>query len=325
MKRPSLIALICFVLGLSFGAQSAAAQVCTPTMDNVTFGTVDTTNNTAVDLTFTLTISCTGGANGERLRFCPSIGTGSGGANANGSQRYMLNGTTQMAFNIYSNAARTNVWGSYFWGRTPTPPTLNLRLNNAGAGVLSRLVYVRIFAGQTSLPSGLYTSSFSGSHTLFAYDDRGTIATCDASDLANQTTMPFVASATNDPTCSVAATDLVFPDRGFLDTNVTQSSTIDVTCPNTLPYTIALDGGLSGAADPTQRELTLGGETITYGLFRDNTYTQPWGSTSGPGGNVASGTGNGASQSHTVYGRILAQTTPTPGVYSDTIVVTVSY
>jgi len=36
-------------------------------------------------------------------------------------------------------------------------------------------------------------------------------------------------------------------------------------------------------------------------------------------------TGNGASQSYTVYGRVPAQTTPAPGTYTDTVTVTVTY
>lgn len=317
-----LLALICLsVAGL--GAGPAAAQlVCTPTMDDVTFGTIDTTTNTAIDLTFNFTVTCTGGASGERIRICPSFGSGSGGVNSTGSQRYMLNGTTQLAYNLYRNAARTNVWGSYFWGLPPTPPTINLRLNGAGNGTVVTTVYARVFSGQTSLPSGLYASSFAGGHTLISYNSRAIIGTCSAADLDNATTAPFIVTATNDPTCSVSAADLVFPDTGFLDTPVTQTTTINVTCPSTLPFTIALDGGLSGASDPTQRKMSLGAEEITYGLYRDSAHTLPWGSASGT---TASGTGNGASQAFTVYGRVPAQPTPTPGTYSDTIVVTVTY
>jgi spore coat protein U-like protein len=48
-----------------------------------------------------------------------------------------------------------------------------------------------------------------------------------------------------------------------------------------------------------------------------------WGSTVGT--NTESGTGTGSTQSLTVYGRVASQTTPNPGTYSDTIVVTVAY
>jgi spore coat protein U-like protein len=38
-----------------------------------------------------------------------------------------------------------------------------------------------------------------------------------------------------------------------------------------------------------------------------------------------SGTGSGSGQALTVYGRVGSQTTPSPGAYSDSVVVTVTY
>jgi spore coat protein U-like protein len=48
-----------------------------------------------------------------------------------------------------------------------------------------------------------------------------------------------------------------------------------------------------------------------------------WGITIGT--DTVSATGNGAAQTHTVYGRVPAQTTPAPATYSDTVTVTVTY
>jgi len=61
-----------------------------------------------------------------------------------------------------------------------------------------------------------------------------------------------------------------------------------------------------------------------YGLYKDIDRTQPWGDASTPGSTV-SGTGSGANQTLTVYGRVPPQTTPSAGVYADTVVVTVTY
>ena len=69
--------------------------------------------------------------------------------------------------------------------------------------------------------------------------------------------------------------------------------------------------------------MTKGAEFITYGLYRDTSRTLPWGDTSGT--NTLGGTGSGITQSLPVYARIPPQNTPTPGTYSDTIVVTVTY
>jgi spore coat protein U-like protein len=90
-----------------------------------------------------------------------------------------------------------------------------------------------------------------------------------------------------------------------------------------LPYTAALDGGQAGAADPTQRKMSKASEQVTYGLYRDAARTLPWGSTAGT--NTVSGAGDTTVQNLAVYGRIPAQPTPSPGLYTDTVVVTVSY
>lgn len=75
---------------------------------------------------------------------------------------------------------------------------------------------------------------------------------------------------------------------------------------------------------PTNRRMTLGGAAVVYGLYKDAGRSQPWGDGATPGSTVA-GTGTGAAKGYTVYGRVPPQTAPTPGTYSDTVVVTVTY
>ncbi len=43
------------------------------------------------------------------------------------------------------------------------------------------------------------------------------------------------------------------------------------------------------------------------------------------GSSTVSGTGTGTSQTIPVYARVLPQSTPTPGSYSDTIIATVTF
>jgi spore coat protein U-like protein len=69
--------------------------------------------------------------------------------------------------------------------------------------------------------------------------------------------------------------------------------------------------------------MTNGANTITYSLYQDAGRTTVWGNTIGT--NTVAGTGNGASQSYTVYGRVPPQTTPAAALYGDTITVTVTY
>jgi spore coat protein U-like protein len=138
-------------------------------------------------------------------------------------------------------------------------------------------------------------------------------------------TSTFTVQATIVATCTInSASTLNFGNSiGVLAANVDQTSTIQVTCTNTTPYNIGLDAGTGSGATLAVRKLTSGGATINYSLYTSNAYSTVWGIT--PGTDTVAGTGNGASQSYTVFGRIPAQTTPAPGTYADTITVTVTY
>lgn len=320
MLRALLLAVTTLLVAIT-GPGRAAAQSCTFTMPDLNFGDIDLTTNVAFTTTASFQASCTGIA-GRTVRVCPNFGAGSGGVAAGGNPRYMLSGVNQLSYNIYRNTAMTNVWGSRFWGQPPTPPTVNVVLNAAGVGTRSFTARGRIPAGQTTKPAGVYQSSFSGGNTLIAYA-YSTVGNCAAIGASNATQVPFTVRARNTGTCSVSATTLDFGKHGVLDSSVDAASQITVTCTTGAAYNIGLDGGTTGAVDPTQRKMSLGATRITYGIYRDALRTQPWGSTIGT--NTATGTGTGAATIFSVYGRTPAQVTPAPGIYTDTIVVTVTY
>jgi spore coat protein U-like protein len=294
---------------------------CTFSITNLNFGNIDLTANTAFDTTGTLTANCTGGGAGKVVRICPNINAGSGGT-ITGNPRFLLNGTTKLNFNLYQDAARTTVWGSYLWSFSSfTAPTINLTLGTGGTGSTTATIFGRVSAGQQTLAPGTYTSSFSGTNTQIAYDI--TTDNCATIGTKNATSAAFTVTATYPATCSVAAATLNFSSQGVLTANVDASSTLTATCSSTTAYTVALNGGNAGASDPTQRKMSKASEQITYGLYRDSARSQVWGSTTGT--NTASGTGSGLGQSFTVFGRVPAQTTPSPGTYLDTIVATLTF
>lgn len=309
------------LLVLMLSGSPAWAQTCTFTNTGLNWGNIDLSLGTAFDLTGTFTANCTG-APGFTVRVCPNFNAGSGGVNGSGSERYKLNGANQLRYNIYRNAARTTVWGSRTWGLPPTPPTINVALGGGGTGTASQTMWARVFAAQTGLPAGLYSSVFSGTHTQIAYA-YSFFGNCAAIGLTNVTNVPFTAQANYPATCSVSATNLDFGSRGILDTATTSSNTISVTCTTGSGYTISLNGGNSGATDPTLRKMANGAATITYGIYRDAARTLPWGSTIGT--DTVAGIGTGSAQAYTAYGRVPVQTTPSPQTYTDTITVTVTY
>lgn len=312
-------AAMIWLASLTYAATPASSQTCTFSISNIDFGTIDVTLNTTFTAGGTLVANCTGIAN-RRVRVCPNFATGTGDPLAYNPRR-MANGASLMNYNLYRNAAYTNIWGSQLWAYPPTPPAVVVDLNAAGTGSASRAIYARVNASQTTLPQGTYTSSFSGTHTAIAYAYT-TVGNCAAIGATNATQVPFTVSATNVATCRVAATNLDFGSVSALTSAVDQSGTASVTCTNQWPYRVLLDDGLTGTG-PTDRRMTLGANDVTYGLYRDAGRTLPWGDSSGV--NSLAGTGSGTAQTINVHGRVPPQTLPPSGAYSDTIVMTVEY
>lgn len=139
---------------------------------------------------------------------------------------------------------------------------------------------------------------------------------------AAQDSDTFQVTATVQSVCTITANDLAFgsydPSAGNLDT----SSTLDVTCTNGTVYTVGLNGGGTGVV--TARAMAgPGGATLNYALYRDSSHTQNWediGSLQ-----VQSGTGNGATQNLTVYGRVAGGQFSTGGSYLDTVTATIDF
>jgi len=128
-------------LSLALLAPRPAQAACTISAGAaVSFGTYDWTVAAPTDTVGSMTYTCTTTA----LVF---LSTGSSGTY---TTRTMLSGVDVLNYNLYTDAARTQVWGDFFTGGTisvapaGTPATLN--------------VYGRIPAGQ-NVPPRSYTDS----------------------------------------------------------------------------------------------------------------------------------------------------------------------
>ena len=145
-----------------------------------------------------------------------------------------------------------------------------------------------------------------------------------SASFASTTTSTFTTQVTIAASCTInSASTLNFGSQGVLIANVDQTSTVQVQCTNTTPYNVGLDAGTGTGATVAVRKMTSGANTVNYSLYSDSGRTTVWGNTVGT--DTVAATGNGASQSYTVYGRVTAQTTPAPATYSDTVTVTVTY
>jgi spore coat protein U-like protein len=111
-------------------------------------------------------------------------------------------------------------------------------------------------------------------------------------------------------------------------TNNDQTTTVSVQCTDTTPFDIGLDAGTTTGGSTTVRKMlnqALGSTaTVNYTLWQDaGRSTTNWGNNVGV--DTEAHTGDGASHSYNIYGRIPPQTTPAPGTYADLVTITVTY
>ncbi|MFY8114754.1 MAG: spore coat U domain-containing protein [Rhabdaerophilum sp.] len=307
------------VLGLLALTGAAQAQTCTITRPaTINFGTVDVLLNAAVDITATISVSCTGLAN-QTVRVCLNLGDPNTGTV--GGVRRAITGANVLNYQFYSDPARTVKWSSWVTGGAGVEVLVPLNASGTSTPVV-RTLYGRVFAGQQTARAGTYTANFSGAftHQRSRYTSTGQLCPTMTTGALRWN---FTMSATVPAKCVVTSATLNFGNPTALTANIDASTNLGIACSTALPYQVQLNGGLSGATNPTLRRMTKGAEFVTYGLYRDAARTQPWGATLGT--NTLSGTGTGNTVAVPVYGRVPVQTTPTPGVYNDTVVVTVNY
>jgi spore coat protein U-like protein len=298
----------------------AMAQSCNLSISPVVFVNVDTLSAANTDITATVAVNCTG-VSLTTIRICPSIGSGSAGATS--SARQMTSGASTLNYQLYQDAGRSVVWGSYNWALPGTPPTIDLPLALNGTGSTNVTIYARVFGGQGTAAPGSYASAFSATDDDFVYGTTLGLLPCPNVVVLPQHAHPtFTASATVLANCNVAATDIDFGSQGLLAANIDVAGLLSVTCTTGTAYNIGLDDGHQNAG-PSGRAMSLGTKKVAYGLYRDTARSLAWGSTIAT--NTVGGTGTGSLQPLTIYARVPPQSTPPAGVYSDVIVVTVTY
>ena len=136
-------------------------------------------------------------------------------------------------------------------------------------------------------------------------------------------------SVTVASTCTVAASPLSFgtdqPGQGALSA----LTTLAVLCTRGAPFTVALNAGTGGTV--AQRVMTMGTNRLQYNLYTSAAHTTVWGDGTQSSATVsATGRGlmTGAAVTQTVYGQVpdtAANVDLAPGLYTDTVTVTVSY
>ena len=147
---------------------------------------------------------------------------------------------------------------------------------------------------------------------------------------AATTSGTLMVSATVASVCTVSSNPLTFgtytPGGGNLNAN----TTLLVTCSHGSPFTVAMDAG-AGGGSLLQRFMTSGAARLQYNLYTSAARTTVWGDGSASS-TVVTGTGKGLAVNQGVTEIVYGQLPDTPanqqlapGLYTDTIRITVDY
>jgi spore coat protein U-like protein len=285
----------------------AAAQVCAIAANGVSssslsFGTVSGLG-AQPGSSGLLGVSCIS----SPVAYTVALNYGSG-AGANGLHRYMTSpsGAT-VPYHLYTDPAYQHVWGDST-GVNTVSSTYN--------GTLQIFtIYADVLSVSGAAP-GTYTD-YETSNLVYS---------------GGNASFQFAVTVTVAAACNVSATALNFGSVSApIATAVTSTATVTTQCTNTTPYSIGLDSGTNAAGSQRRMQQGAAGQYVSYNLFTDSGYAQPWGAASsatgcaGASGTCVLGTGTGSNQGITVYGQVPPQASPSVGSYTDTVVVTVTY
>lgn len=302
-----------FAMLLAALPQAAKALDCRASISNINFGSVSVRAGAVNQTSGTVTVSCSG-ALLDVVGVCLRFGAGSGGAGSNNAPRYMRRGDgAGLAYELrpLGNGATFGTLNALY---VPVATLL-------GSGSTTVPIFADITTSSVSVGSGLYRSDFSGDANISM--DYGSLTSCTLLNDDQASVPPFTVSAQVVPSCELDVTSLSFGSIGrSLDRVVDETATINVRCTSDTSYTIGLGMGGGGGADPAMRQMRNGVDTLSYGLYRDGARVMPWGNLPG---SMATGTGTGTNNAFTVYGRIHAGQTPSIGVYTDSVIVTITY
>ncbi|WP_407579585.1 Csu type fimbrial protein [Citrobacter koseri] len=297
-----------------FPVKAFADNTCwTSGQGSFSFGSVSTREKATTSMSVTATCQ---GSYGKEVwfRVCLSPETETLEMNTNTYPVYSLN------FQVFTATDLINP----LYTDNPAQLTMKAEDNQSVSGMF-RLVG-RIVSGQNNSPAMDYFNYYFPLIMRWSSADREDLL---PSCSAGTTVAPYPVSATTTikNTCmigNVSSMNFGTLLGGQTPTlSGTAQSSIVIQCPVSTAYSVGLDNGrhFNGA----QRQLcSENGECVNYTLSKDKTGTYEWGNIPGVNTlNVSSSTGDYAS--HIVYGSLPPQEWPSPGKYTDTVVVTLRY
>ncbi len=329
-----------FLMLLSLLPAQAMALDCSVSLSDLEFGNVPTLTARPVNSQTSLSYRCNASiqelSQGTGVTLCLSINSGSAMhfSSEPAGVRKLGNGSEVMTYDLYTDAARSRVWGSNFDAAFGvTPPAIHLELSplsgaSGASGAGSRTVFGQVSGFQAGIGRGVYTSSFGPGQLQLIYDFSNRLPDCKTqSGYESVQQSGFNVRAQVLGQCQVSTTPMSFGRIDGLLSRATAQAVVTVSCVNQTPYQIGLGAGNGNGATVQERKLTRQGPgpavTINYNLYQDASHLRIWGQALDFDTVSAIATGN--QQSFTVFGRVPPQPASVPGVYSDTVVVTVTF
>ncbi|MGO9446275.1 MAG: spore coat protein U domain-containing protein [Thiobacillaceae bacterium] len=310
-------------------AAHAISVTCSSSATNINFGSVNgLATGTSSTGTVSWTCNNTGGGQSAYVTFCLNIGSGTGGTS--GSARLLVGGTPSLQFQLYQDAANTQIWGSLLSGPNTTPYQTQFIIPANGAYTGSATVHGAIPNGQSGITPGSYSSTFSTTNSAVSgtYNAGGSTYPSTCGTANSGIYFPFTVTATVVKQCLVTAgANLNFGTVPSTQANISATNNVTVTCTNTTPYFIGMspsNGNTAGAG--TMSGITIPTNKVAYQLYSNVGLTTVWGNTatSSSVGNGVGGTGNGTSQSIPVWAQA-PSANYVPDSYVDTVTINVNY
>jgi len=131
----------------SLAVNATVTANCSATTTAVAFGNVNVLSGTNTDATGGFSVTCT---SGTAWSASASAGAGTGATLA---VRKMASGANLLNYALYTDSARTTVWGD-------AADATTVKFSGTGNGAAqASTIYARVPSGQTSVPAGSYADT----------------------------------------------------------------------------------------------------------------------------------------------------------------------
>jgi spore coat protein U-like protein len=328
--RPGLLALLLMGACVSPAAASASCNVYGS--GTMSFGTVNVLDGGTVDSSFVITYGCSADP-GTNIMVCASLGADP--TTQGYDPRYLIldgsGGASRMAFNMYSDPARTTIWGAVGAPGSYAPVATTMTF---GAGEYYKTAQLTIYgriktSGQSGLAAGYYSTNTTGDWPVkINYKSySGAMPKCTTGGTSTSSSGFYISAQISSDCRLISSTNMDFGTvYQTLTQNVDSTAAIVVTCNGGQSgngYHVLLGDGLNPVSSGGQRRMQgPNGSLLNYELYKDAARSSRWGNTDYLG---VAGTGTGQPQTLVVYGRVPSQPVPAAGKYTDTVVITVNY